>query len=40
MATCPNKSNPEWRYLEESVGREQAIDRYVKNGNKIPKKGR
>jgi len=37
MATCPNKSNPEWRYLEESVGREQAIDRYVKNGNKIPK---
>ena len=36
MATCPNKSHPDWKKLTKEVGLYSTYVMYAKNGNKIP----
>jgi hypothetical protein len=36
MATCPNKSHPDWKKLSKTLGEFSAYSLYTKNGNKIP----
>ena len=36
MATCPNKSHPDWKTLEARYGERGAYKMYIENGNEIP----
>ena len=36
MASCPNKSHPDWQALENQVGEYTAMAMYRKNGGNIP----
>lgn len=33
---CPNKSSKEWRQLQQLVGREKAMELYIRNGYEVP----
>ena len=35
MSLCPNKNSPEWKTLEKSVGRVEAIRDWLENDHKI-----
>ena len=36
MATCPNKSHPDWKKLSGAIGDFSTHSLYIKNNNKIP----